>query len=98
MKDKVDGKRQKKPDSIPRLSGNFEIENEEIKRVPVDPYTQLTFAKWILAVLAFIFIFSSVLYVFDCTGNAGKEIFDFVKTSVPPLVTFILGHYFAKNK
>jgi hypothetical protein len=62
----------------------------------IDEHDRLAFAKWILGVLALIYVLSW-LFNFCTTCTTGQRIIENVNTVVPPIVTFILGHYFARK-
>lgn len=57
---------------------------------------RLKLAKWILGVLALLVVLSWVALWF-APPEAGKSIFDFAKTTIPPLVTLIIGAYFNRS-
>jgi hypothetical protein len=61
--------------------------------------SRLYFAAAVLAFLAFIFLFSMILYVFGSdhapgADSPGKAIFDSCVKVIPPIATLIIGFYF----
>jgi hypothetical protein len=61
----------------------------------LDP-KQLHFAAAILTGLGLIFSLSMAMHVWG--GGLGKEVFDACKTTIPPIVTLVLGYYFGRDK
>lgn len=56
---------------------------------------KLSFAKYVLASLMFVFILASLSYLL--VPNEGKIIFELTSHIVPPIVTLVLGYYFGKS-
>lgn len=60
----------------------------------VTPRHILSFAKWILAVLAIIFLIAAVI---ECI-YPGSAVFDACKVTLPSLATLVIGYYFGTTK
>jgi heme/copper-type cytochrome/quinol oxidase subunit 2 len=60
---------------------------------------QLHFAAVVLTGLGLLFALSMAMFYWDNgdAESAGKQIFDAVKTIIPPIITLILGYYFGSK-
>jgi hypothetical protein len=80
----------------------FEVldDSEEKKRgiprlgAPISEADKLGLAKGTLIALAIVFVISAVTYGIN---DQSKAVFETVKQVVPPIVTLILGYYFASK-
>lgn len=74
----------------------LEPKSGEVKELPPHDRARLTIAAWVLGTLALIFISASIALILipKTSLEQAKEVFDFVKTSVPPIVTLVIGFYF----
>lgn len=57
---------------------------------------RLTLARWILGAVFFLFIASgvAVLVVPESRITQAQEIFEFIKSFGPPIITLVIGFYF----
>jgi hypothetical protein len=58
---------------------------------------RMVLAKWVLFGLFVLTVLTFVLYL-HADGDKGKDIFEFLKISVPPIVTLILTAYFKEGR
>jgi hypothetical protein len=74
----------------------LEFETGSAKELPPQDKARLALARWILGSLALIFILSCWWLVNAPNDRIEKaeEIFEFVKTMVPAIVTLVIGFYF----
>jgi hypothetical protein len=56
---------------------------------------KLKFAKWILSVVAILFVFGSISLLGG--GKYGEIVFDSCKSILPPIATLIIGYYFSER-
>jgi hypothetical protein len=68
--------------------------------LPPHDRARLSLAKWILLALVFLMILSWLLMIFGPCDRLPetREIFNFVKTVVPPLITLVIGFYFNSQR
>ena len=68
----------------------------------LDPWERIRFAlaRWALLVITGLAVLSGVAYHFAGANEceAARDIWDFAKATLPPLVTLILGYYFASER
>jgi uncharacterized membrane protein len=57
---------------------------------------KLNLAKWVLFGLLILSFYVISIYTFR-VGDQSKEVFEFFKIAIPPIVTLILGAYFKNN-
>ncbi|MBF0311545.1 MAG: hypothetical protein HQL56_18695 [Magnetococcales bacterium] len=60
----------------------------------VTPKDILSLAKGILGVAALLALVSCGVYVYLPENPASKEVFEYAKTILPPIVTLVIGFYF----
>ncbi len=78
-----------------------EDDNGEIGEI--DELSALDKAKfkmtyWVLGIAAVLFVASGAAYIFTTNSEAAKDVFEFCKTFLPPVVTLVLGaHYVTKE-
>lgn len=78
---------------------DLEAEEKEVgsaNELPPRDRARLELAKWFLVSLGGLMLGSWILMVYGPADrlNETKEIFNFVKTVVPPLITLVIGFYF----
>jgi hypothetical protein len=85
-----------KGDSTTVRLSDFESSSGEATELPPQEKVRLGLALKILGTLALIFLLAGAALIYGpCERLAqAKDIFDFVKTSVPPIVTLVIGFYF----
>lgn len=69
-------------------------EIEALDEKDVTPKKLLKFAKWILVVVSFIFIFGCISELII----PNNKVFEICKTTLPSFSMLIIGFYFGKNK
>lgn len=79
----------------------IDLEEEEkevgsLNELPPHDRARLTLATWFLVSLGALMLGSWLLMVFGPEARLAetREIFNFVKTVVPPLITLVIGFYF----
>lgn len=75
---------------------DLEPSSGEAQELPPHDRARLTIAVKVLGAMALIFLLAGLGLVYgpDDRINQEKEIFDFVKTIVPPITTLVIGFYF----
>lgn len=75
-----------------------DLEDDIGKAIELSPQekARLTLARWILGAVFVLFVLSglAVLAVPDARVAHAQEIFDFIKSFGPPIVTLVIGFYF----
>ena len=91
-------------------SGDIEIVSYEpvekiVEKETLSPQAKARFGLAVgalSAIVALIIAAAGVYYLADDTAakrhDAAKDIFEFAKTTLPPIVTLILGYYFATER
>lgn len=78
---------------------NIEFEEQSVGKadeLPARDRARLTLARWFLVALGVLMLASWILLIWCPDGRVqeAREIFNFVKTVVPPLITLVIGFYF----
>jgi hypothetical protein len=78
-----------------RLS-DLESDLGQAQELPPQDRARLTLALSLLSAMAIIFLLSGAALIYGPASRLeqAKEVFDFVKTFTPPIVTLVIGFYF----
>lgn len=74
-------------------SGTFDV-TEKPYLTDVTPRHILCFAKWILAILAIIFMIAAIMEFL----HPGNAVFEACKVTLPSLATLVIGYYFGTTR